>query len=100
MLDLKINEIVLFQFKNSDKYRIYRLLKKFDLNISLLTNELCLVGIYIPPKKLVKSNIYLNYKLVNNITSFIRYLYTSDITFFMKVFNEKVFIKNEKLTES
>lgn len=97
MLDLKINEIVLFQFQKSDKYRVYRLMRKFDLNISLITNKLYLVGIYIPPKKLIKSNIYLDHKLVNNVTSLIGALYKADINFFMKVYNEKVYIRNKKL---
>lgn len=80
------NEIIVFQFKNRDKRKIYHFTKKNDLHISLLSNELMLVGIYIPPKKVKDNKVILDNSVKRNLYNMLHDLITNSIEYHCKVY--------------
>lgn len=87
----RINQIILFQFEKSDKWRIYRVKRETGLHISLLNNDLNLLGIYIPPKKLENGNVFLDFKLLDHYISFIKLLEKRGVKYYAKTYNETYF---------
>ena len=90
--DLKLDQLVVFQFRKIDKFKIYAHARNSAVPLKLFTFDKYLLGLYIPPKKLEDGNVFLDRNLLGNYIAFIDRIRLNSIKCFVKIYNEKYFL--------
>jgi len=86
MTEIKINEIVLFQFNKKDKHKIYAHARKCNISMNLFNKKSFLLSIYIPKKKILNADMILDMEDCESFLKFIRQLKNNGIKTHIKVY--------------
>ena len=88
LIQPSIQEIVLFQFRKTDKNKIYAHAKRAGVKIIMVTNEKYLLGIYQPPKRFSEVNAYIDEGDIRAFHAFLKRIRKSECRYFYKVFSD------------
>jgi len=83
---LKIDEIVLFQFKKKDKHKLYNHAKKSGLNINMFSKDDFLLCIYLPKKKITETDLIIDNLEAESFIRFVRQIKNNGIQCHIKVY--------------
>lgn len=86
-----VNQILIFQFRSTDKFKIYSHARNHAFKIQLFKKDKYLLGVHIPEKSLSNGNVFLNQEQLKNYLQFVSALSNNRIKFFLKVYDEKYF---------
>lgn len=92
MKEIKIDEIVLFQFRKIDKHKIYAHAKNCDLKINIFNRGLFLLGIYLPKKNVTNTDLILDLKDAESFILFIRKLKNNGVVTHISVYKKERYL--------
>jgi len=83
---LKVDEIVLFQFNEKDKHKLYNHAKKSGLHINMFSKDNFLLCIYLPKKKITETDLIIDNLEAESFIKFVRQIKNNAIQCHIKVY--------------
>ena len=91
MIEIEQNDIFLITLKAEDKAKFYHHAAKNDIkiNLSKQPDERLFVGVYMPPKSIIKGNPIVDRDLISNFYNFLDALDSNKIEYLIRVYEKK-----------